>query len=502
MAQVLRQTQEQVLTQEQQLAITAQQLLSVKVLGMSLEKLEEDINATLDDNEALEKEFDSESLDVRNNDNDDSRTDDEEYNDNYDEASDRKDELDKALDEMGRDDDMADFAGSGRSGDYEETEIVYADSSSFYDNLKEQIGEVELSETDRKILEYLIASIDNDGFLRKDLSDICDELAIFSYIDTTPDHIEEVLYILQSFDPPGIGARNLQECLLIQIEKMPDSELKDMMTLIINDYIDMFMKKHFDKIKAALQPNEDIVDAAIKQLCKLNPRPGSALSESVGISTGQIRPDFIVEVDDEGTVTFSINKGDMPKLKVTDDYIEQVNLYKKKSNKLTRDEQEAYAYYKDKVNKGNMYIEAIRQRYQTMTICMRTLIHWQKKYFVDGDEAELRPMTLKDISDKTGYDMSTVSRFKKDKYVDTPWGIKSLDFFFINGVTNEEGDEIGTMKIKVAIKEIIDAENKKKPLSDEALTAIINEKGFPIARRTVQKYREQMGIASSRLRKN
>lgn len=513
----LIQTQEQKLQQVQRLS--QQQMLQVHLLEMPLTELEQSVNAELDDNPALETtspEDVFEGCHVEGNDSSTSYGDDSQPSSSSDGASDNDDfdaskereERDSALNDAlerigGGDDDMPTAGYTGGSGadsaDYEE--MVYGDTTSFYDKLKEQMGETELSEKDEDIMEYVIGSLDSDGLLRKDSESISDELAIYHGIDCTIDDVDRVVRILQTFDPAGIGAHSLQECLLLQIKRRPNDSLKPMMQKVITDCFDEFTKKHFDKIRSALGVDTDTAERVMAELRRLNPKPGSSLGETEGRNIQQITPDFIVDTDDNGNVTFTLNSGNIPELKVSPSFADMMEAYKNNKTSMSRREKEALLYAKEKVERARGYIEAIKVRRRTLTITMQAIIDWQRRFFQDGDEADLKPMILKNIADRTGLDISTISRVSNIKYAQTNWGTFPLRFFFSDGYTTDDGEELSTRKIKLALKDLIDKEDKKKPMSDDALTKALTKLGYPIARRTVAKYREQLGLPVARLRK-
>lgn len=513
----LIQTQEQKLQQVQRLS--QQQMLQVHLLEMPLTELEQSVNAELDDNPALETTSPEDVFEggpVEGSDSTASYGDDSQPssggegtsdNDDFD-ARNEREERDSALTDAlerigGGDDDMPTAGYTGGSGadsaDYEE--MVYGDTTSFYDKLKEQMGETELSEKDEEIMEYVIGSLDSDGLLRKDSESISDELAIYHGIDCTIDDVDRVVRILQTFDPAGIGAHTLQECLLLQIKRRPNDSLKPMMQKVITDCFDEFTKKHFDKIRSALGVNTDTTERVMAELRRLNPKPGSSLGETEGRNVQQITPDFIVDTDDNGNVTFTLNGGNIPELKVSPSFAEMMEAYKNNKTSMSRREKEALLYAKEKVERARGYIEAIKVRRRTLTITMQAIIDWQRRFFQDGDEADLKPMILKNIADRTGLDISTISRVSNIKYAQTNWGTFPLRFFFSDGYTTDDGEELSTRKIKLALKDLIAKEDKKKPMSDDALTKALAKLGYPIARRTVAKYREQLGLPVARLRK-
>ncbi|MBP7373742.1 MAG: RNA polymerase factor sigma-54 [Prevotella sp.] len=505
MAQKLVQTQEQKLAQVMRLS--QQQMLQVHLLEMPLTELEEKINTELDDNPALE----SDDSEIGLTDSDDNFGDLDNDSSDFDvqtEKEERQDALDAALESIGGDDAMPQtpFSNSKDNADYEE--IIYGDTTSFYDRLKEQMDMMSLNSEQHEVMEYLIGSLDDDGLLRKDLDTISDELAIYHNIDVSKDEIGDILKMLQSMDPAGIGARSLQECLLLQVERMREdsknsgnARLLDAMQTVFNDYFDEFTKKHWDKIQAQMLLNDTQIDTLRKEIRKLNPKPGAALGETEGINIQQITPDFIVDTTDDGSVSFILNQGNIPELKVSPTFSEMVDTYKNNKEGMNRQTKEALLYAKEKVDKAQGFIDAIKQRRHTLTVTMKAIINWQRKFFQDGDESDLKPMILKDIADKTGLDISTISRVSNVKYAQTRWGIFPLRFFFTDSYTTDDGEEMSTRKIKLVLKEVIDNEDKKKPLSDGALAKIMKEKGYPIARRTIAKYREQMNLPVARLRR-
>lgn len=496
MPQRLEQTERQEL--KQKLRLSSQQMLQVKLIGMSIAELEEKIKTELYDNPALETSVPTDEGEGEG----DLEMDafgggDEEHT----EQEEREDEFEKALEDIGIDEEMSGVSSRERNADEDYVEPVYGNIVSFYDSLKEQMGEEDLTEKQEYVLEYLIGSLDSNGYLRKNLEDLCDELAIYHNVEVTEHELEEVLHILQSFDPPGIGARTLQECLLIQIRRKPNGLLKDKMKEVIAKHFDEFIKKHWDKIRVSMGLSESLADDLQREIRRLNPKPGAAMGESVGRNLQQITPDFIVNTNEDGSISFTLNDGNVPVLKVSPDYTESIEEYKKRKGSLSRGEKESLAFYEDKVNKAQGFIEAIRQRRHTLYATMKAIIEWQRKYFLDGDEADLKPMILKDIAEKTGLDISTISRVSNEKYVQTNWGAFPLRHFFSDGYVTEGGEETSTRKIKLSLKELINKEKKEKPLSDDALAAEMKKMGYPIARRTVAKYREQLGIPVARLRK-
>lgn len=496
MAQEQIQEQQQTQSLKQIQGITQQQLLQAQLIELPVAQLLERVNAEMDDNPALELSTGDDSEYTETFDD----ADNPEPSDDY-EREERQSALDAALESIGRDDEELPVYHGGQSYQEEREEIVYGASQSFYDLLKEQMGTTNLDEHERDIMEYLIGSLDEDGLLRKSLESICDELAIYHNLDTSVREIEIILHRLQEFDPAGIGARNLQECLLLQIQRRDPSHLRDLMERVVKEYFEAFTKKHWQKIQQALQLSDLQAETLIGELRKLNPKPGASLGETVGRSLQQITPDFIIDTQDDGTVTFQLNMSDVPELHVSQSFSDTLREYQGNKEKMSRQMKEALLYTKKKVDAAQGFIEAIKARQHTLTITMKAIIQWQHRYFEEGDEALLRPMILKDIAEKTGLDLSTVSRVSNSKYAQTRWGTFPLRHFFSDSYVTAEGDELSTREIKATLQDIVEAEDKQHPYSDEALGKLLAEKGYPIARRTVAKYREQLGIPIARLRK-
>ncbi len=492
------QIQEQKLTEQQRLtqSITQQQLLQAQLTELPIAQLLERINTEMDDNPALEVSTDdyaesaSESNDLE-----------ETYPEDTYEQEGRESALDAALESLGRDDEDLPVYHGGLSNQEDRESFVYGQSTSFYDLLKEQMNMASLTPQEQRIMEYLIGSLDDDGLLRKPLHVIADELAIYHNIDVSEQVIETVLKKLQDFDPAGIGGRSLQECLTLQVLRREPSRMRELMLQVLENHFLLFTKKHWKALQNTLKLTDLQAETLIKELRKLNPKPGNSMDEVVGHSIQQITPDFIIDTQDDGTITLSLNSGDIPELHVSPSFTETLQEYQYNKGNMSRQMKEALLYTKKKVDAAQNFIDAIRTRRHTLTITMRAIIQWQHRFFEDGDEASLRPMILRDIAEKTGLDMSTISRVSNSKYAQTRWGTFPLRFFFSDAYKTAEGEELSTREIKVALREIIDNEDKQRPLSDETLKSLLAQKGYPIARRTVAKYREQLGIPIARLRK-
>ncbi len=499
----MAQTQIQEQRQEQRLgqSISAQQLLQAQLVELPVAQLAERIETEMHDNPALETTADEDFPEYQEGPDDPEPTDTADDYEQQREREERSDALDAALEGLGRDDEELPVYHAGQSMADDREEMIYGSQLSFFDQIMQQVGELELSERQRSIMEYLIGSLDDDGLLRKSLEAVADELAVYHNIDATTAELLDVLRQLQQLDPPGIGARSLQECLLLQIDRRPPSHAKKLMKRVIEDHFDEFIKKHWDKISTALNLNITQTEALQHELRRLNPKPGASMGEAVGRSMQQITPDFIVDTQDDGTVTFTLNSSDVPQLQVSQSFANLLKDYQNNRESLSRQMKEALLYTKQKVDAAQSFIEAVNSRRRTLSRTMQAIIQLQHRFFEDGDEASLRPMILKDVAARTGLDLSTISRVSNSKYVLTRWGIFPLKFFFSDGFVTESGEELSTREIKAALKDIIDNEDKKKPLSDDALSDLLKEQGYPVARRTVAKYRDQMGFPVARLRK-
>ena len=482
MVQNSRQIQTQ--TQKQVQTLSPQQILVVKLLELPTLEFEERVHAELLENPALEegKEMTPEE---------------EEYAAETEESADYD-----ALDDYLTEDDIPDYKlkEHNYSNDNKPEEIPFSDTTSFYEILHEQLGEQNLTDKQAAIGEYLIGSLDDDGLIRKSLESIDDELAIYMGIDTNIEEIEKVLKVIQQFDPPGVGSRNLQECLLIQIAKKSDSKSKQLEWDIIHDYYEEFTRKHWDKIIQKLNISEEKLNAAIDEIIKLNPRPGASLGESIGKNLQQIIPDFIVETFD-GNITLALNNKNVPELRINREFTTLVEEHTKNRDNQSKESKEAMLFLKQKMDSAQGFIDAIKQRQNTLISTMQTIIELQRPFFLDGDESKLRPMILKDVADKTGLDISTISRVTNSKYVQTNFGIFSLKHFFGDSFTTESGEEMSIREVKRILVNCIEKEDKKNPYTDEELSSLLKEKGYPIARRTVAKYRQQLNIPVARLRK-
>lgn len=495
MAQGSRQVQTQ--AQQQIQTLSPQQILVVKLLELPAVELEDRIRAEILENPALEEGKEETATDDYS---------DSPEGENGQEGSDAG-EYDSLNDYL-TEDDIPDYKlqERNRSKGEQPEEIPFSDATSFYETLREQLGERNLTEHQRELAEYLIGSLDDDGLLRKSLDSISDELAIYGGIEATPKELEEVLDVIQDFDPPGLGSRNLQECLLNQIHRKVEQERNPnpLLTIeeqIIKDCYEEFTRKHWDKIMQKLGLEEDIFQQAITEITKLNPRPGASLGEAIGRNFQQIIPDFIVDTYDDGTINIALNNRNVPELRMSRDFTEMVEEHTKNKANQSKESKEAMMFLKQKMDSAQGFIDAIKQRQHTLMTTMQAIIDLQRPFFVEGDESLLHPMILKDVAERTGLDISTISRVSNSKYVQTNYGIYPLKYFFSDGYTTEDGEEMSVREIRRILKECIDNEHKKKPYTDDELAEILKEKGYPIARRTVAKYRQQLNIPVARLRK-
>ena len=483
------QTQVQTQSQTQIQTLSPQQVLEARLLALSTLELEEHVRSELNDNPALE---DGPS-ELPAQDSDDDLQNDDQGDDMY---TDNSLPADDSRDDWTDDDDWYDRDTDGRSGMM--ADIPVADTRSFYDILYEQLREQDLTPRQMKIALYIIGSIDNDGFLDKDLQAISDDLAFYHDTDASTDEIEQVLHVIQEFDPAGIGARDLQECLLIQIRRKENSPLKDLQEKVISSMFEEFKHKRWDKISARLGIDKSQTDTVIAELIKLNPRPGSSLGETVGHSRQHIVPDFILDNSD-GELSFVLNNGNIPQLHVSREYTDMLEHQIKNGSGSQRD---AAVYIKSKLDSARGFIQALKQREQTLTRTMQAIIELQKPFFTEGDETLLRPMILKDVAEKTGYDISTISRVTSGKYIQTNFGTFLLKDFFTDGVKTKSGESVSVNEIYRILREVTGSEDHSNPLTDEQLAEILAVRGFKVARRTVAKYREQIGIPVARMRKN
>ena len=481
----------QIQTQAQQLTqtLSPHQILVVKLLELPTMELEERVRAEILDNPALEEGKDPSEQD---HDIDTDLNEDNLYSNE-----------DLSLGDYRTEDDIPDYKlqEHNRSKGEVAEEIPFSDSVSFYEMLLEQLRMQHLTEEEEVMAEYLIGSLDDDGLLRKGMQTLIDELMLYRGIYSNEAEVERILSIIQEFDPAGIGARSLQECLLLQLKRKPDSPLKKIEVEIIEKYCDDFTRKNKEKIVQRMNISEETYDEAINELTKLNPRPGSSLGDIVGKNFQQIIPDFLVEAEEDGSINLTLNNGNVPELHLSREFNELLEEHTTNKENQSKESKDAFLFLKQKVDAAQGFINAIKQRQQTLLTTMQVIIDLQRPFFQEGDETLLKPMILKDVSEKAKLDVSTISRVSNSKYVQTNYGIYPLRFFFSDGYTTEEGEELSIREIKQLLKECVEHENKENPYNDDELADILREKGYPIARRTVAKYRQQLNIPTARLRR-
>lgn len=384
------------------------------------------------------------------------------------------------------------------SADDDDKQIPYASGTSFTQHLQTQLNTFRLDEEELQIAKFLIGSIDESGYLRRSLADIVDDMAFTQNIYTTADKIERILMLVQTLDPAGVGARGLEECLLIQLKRREPTESVSLAINILENAFDHFSKKHYLKLISKFSITEDQLRSAIEEIEHLNPKPGSSYSSNTRIIE-HVVPDFTIRITD-GELDLSLNGRNAPQMHVSREYSEMLQGYKASKEK-SRSQKDAVMFIKQKLDSAKWFIEAIKQRQQTLFVTMSAIMNYQEEYFLTGDERNLRPMILKDIAEEISMDVSTVSRVANSKYVDTPYGTKLIKVFFSESMTNDQGEEVSTREIKKILEITMQEENKRKPFTDDKLAKILKEKGYPIARRTVAKYREQLDVPVARLRK-
>jgi RNA polymerase sigma-54 factor len=480
----------QKLQQKLQQKLSPQQIQMIKLLELPAMQLEQRIKEELESNPVLEEgtneEANSPELEP---------IDQETEDDNGDEFT--------LQDYFNEDEYIPSYKLSSRnySADEKRGEIPFSVGSTFHEFLETQLGELSLDDRQLTIASFIIGNIDDDGYIRRRLDAIVDDIAFLQNIQTTEVELISILRMIQEFEPTGVGARDLQECLLLQIEqKDPGLPQIKLAWKIIKQHFEEFTRKHYDKIISRLGISEEELKGAIDEILKLNPKPGSAISDPLNKGSEQITPDFLFEYK-EGQPVLSLNSKNIPELRISRAYAELLESYSKRKSGDATKQKELVNFVKQKLDSARWFIDSVKQRQNTLLHTMQSIIGYQSEYFKDGDEKKLRPMILKDIAELTGLDISTISRVANSKYIQTHFGIIPLKFFFSEGMQNEAGEEVSTREIKKILEECIANENKRKPVTDDHLADILKEKGYPIARRTVAKYREQLNIPVARMRK-
>ncbi len=480
--------------------LSPQQILLMKLLQIPTIALEQRIKQEIEENPALELEEGDEEPDAPEEEFD-SKEEDDDFDADEEEYDSSDDEFD--LDDyISDDDEIPDYLLNinNRSADDTNYDIPFSVGMSFHESLIQQLGFRKLDEKKYKLGLYIIGNIDDSGYLNRPLDAMADDLLFNANVKTNKHELLEILQVIQDFDPPGVGARNLQECLLLQLERLKKDNPEQDYTLaimVIDRFFNEFTKKHYEKILKRGEITEEQLKRALEEILKLNPKPGNTMSDSGKIDQ-YVTPDFHIHNDD-GELELSLSSRNAPELRISRSYNEMLETYaENKKSKVNRD---ALSFVKQKIDSAKWFIDAIRQRQNTLYVTMKAIMDYQKEYFITGDETKLRPMILKDIADIVKLDISTISRVANSKYVQTPFGTFLLKSFFSESMQTDDGEEVSTREIKKILGDCIEAEDKLKPLTDEELTAILKEKGYTIARRTVAKYREQLGVPVARLRK-
>ncbi|MEC3964374.1 RNA polymerase factor sigma-54 [Flagellimonas halotolerans] len=470
--------------------LSPQQIQLMKLIQLPTQAFEQRLKQELEENPALESgKEETDALD-------------DVYEDTYDDSADNEniDTEEINIDDYLSDDEIPDYRtqANNYSADDEDKRVPYAAGTSFNQYLINQLNTTYLDDQEWAIAEFLVGSVDESGYIRRPLPDIMDDLAFTQNIYVDEDKIEEILKVVQDLDPPGVAARSLDECLIIQLKRKEKKPSVELAINILERSFDHFTKKHYSKLIQKHHVTEEQLKEAISEIERLNPKPGGSYSGNTRMIE-HIVPDFSIKIVD-GELELSLNGRNAPELHVSKDYSNMLEGYKNAKEK-SKSQKDTVMFIKQKLDAAKWFIDAIRQRQQTLFITMNTIMEYQKEYFMTGDERKLRPMILKDIADKIDMDVSTVSRVANSKYVDTPYGTKLIKDFFSESMKNEQGEDVSTREIKKILETVIRDEEKKKPLTDAKLAKILKERGYPIARRTVAKYREQLGIPVARLRK-
>lgn len=488
--------------QRQLQKLSPQQIQLMKLLQVPTAQLEERIKEEIEENPALESSTEQQEekpLSEITNEEYKSDTENEDYI--SDDDSDGYDNIDITEYVKEGDDEDADYnfqADQYGLNDEEKLGFQPRFESTFYDHLMSQLNMLQLEPRKHQVAEFIVGSIDDDGYLRRDIPSIVDDLAFRQNISTDKKELAEIISLIQEFEPSGVAAKNLQECLLLQLNKKEKTESIELAIKILKNYFDEFTKKHYEKIQRSLGLTEIQIKEIIQQIIKLNPKPGALYTSNSKMEL-YIVPDFYI-VNNNGTLEIILNQKNAPDLRISNNFRDMLKDYDKGDKKDNR-QKEAILFIKQKIDAAKWFIDAVKQRQETLTLTMTRIVYLQEAFFLTGDESQLKPMILKDISDRTGLDISTISRVVNSKYVQTEFGTYKLKYFFSESVSTDSGEEVSTREVKNILNEIIEGENKKQPLSDEQLTEILNEKGYNIARRTVAKYREQLNLPVARLRK-
>jgi len=473
--------------------LSPQQIQLMKLIQLPTQAFEQRLLEEMNENPALEAgkeedEFEKDEFDL-------------EIFDDYDDSeSDRIEAEDINIDEYLSLDDTPEYKtqANNYSDDDEERETPFAAPVSFHQDLINQLNTFILNDEEREIAEFLVGSIDDMGYIRRSIPDIVDDMAFTQGVYTNEKNVERMLHVIHELEPSGVGARDLKECLLLQLKHKTPTEYVALATDIIENQFEAFTKKHYDKLTQKYNVSNEQLKKAVHEIEKLNPKPGGSFTGNNKV-TENVVPDFAIRIV-EGELELTLNGRNAPTLHVSRDYQEMMQTYKD-SREKSNAQKDAVQFIKQKLDSAKWFIDAIKQRQETLFVTMNAIMHYQEEFFLEGDETKLKPMILKDIADSIGLDISTVSRVANSKYVETPYGTKLIKEFFSEAMTNDQGEEVSTLEIKKILKDVIDEEDKHKPLTDDQLADILKEKGYPIARRTIAKYREQLEISVARMRK-
>ena len=463
--------------------LSPQQIQLIKLLEIPTLELEQRIKKELEENPTLEEGYDDE--------------------DGNEEEQEKKEEDEFTLEDYLNEEDIPSYRlnANNTSKDDEKKEMPYASGSSFYDHLYTQLGLKKLSESDYELAKYIIGNIDEDGYLRREVPMIADDLVFRMNIEVSDEKIEEILKLIQTFDPAGVGCRSLQECLSLQISRKDQTKQEvKIAQKIIDDSFEVFIKKHYSKLISKYHLTDEELKVVVQEITKLNPKPGSSFAGSANKPTQHITPDFLLDYED-GNLKLSLNARNAPDLKVSKTYANMLNDYQNNKDNQTQSQKDTVTFIRQKLDSAKWFIDAIKQRQHTLLSTMNAILEFQENYFIEGDVKELKPMILKDIADATSLDISTISRVANSKYIQTHFGIFPLKSFFSEAMQTTDGEDISSKELKAIMQEIIDGEDKKKPYTDDKLSELLKDKGYKIARRTVAKYREQLGIPVGRMRK-
>ncbi len=451
------------------------QIQTIKLIELPIQELEQRVKAELEENPVL----------------DDSPAPEKEDSDD--------EPRDVSIDEMDADDPIPSY--KLRVNNYGKDERpqynTFSVKESFTQSLLEQLGFRNLSKHDHDVAAFIIGSLDGAGYLRRDVDSVVDDLAFRANIESSPEEVERLLALIQEFEPAGVGARDLQECLLLQLRAQPQSDEVRLAETVLQDYFQEFSNKHFQKIITKLGLSEDDMKAVIGRIVKLNPSPGGQIDDSYNDQAQQIVPDFVLDIVD-GEMRLTMPRFSIPEIRVNRKY---ADLLTESQGSTDRQKKEAATFVKQKLDSAKWFVEALKQRQNTLRSTMESILDYQREYFLDGDESHLKPMVLKDIAERTGFDISTISRVVNSKYIETHFGIFPLKYFFSEGLENQQGEEVSTRELKKALKDCVDSEDKRRPLTDDQLVAEMGKRGYKVARRTIAKYRDQLDIPKSSLRK-